>query len=73
MKVKYENRSQVLFGVWAGLQKRSIEEFLIAGGIDKKIRVDYIFLAYQERRRGFWPDDAPGNLVIAAKVPTPAR
>src|SRR5262245_26974455 len=28
---------------------------------------------YQERRRGFWPDDAPGNLVNAAKVPMPAR
>ncbi len=28
---------------------------------------------YHERRRGFWPDEAPGNLVIAAKVPTPAR
>src|SRR5262245_14274591 len=28
---------------------------------------------YQERRRGFWPDEAPGNLVNAAKVPMPAR
>src|SRR2546427_3548929 len=23
--------------------------------------------------RGFWPDEAPGNLVRAAKVPMPAR
>jgi hypothetical protein len=27
----------------------------------------------QERRRGHWPDEAPGNLLNASKVPTPAR
>src|SRR5207245_5614047 len=27
----------------------------------------------QERRRGLWPDDAPGNLLNASKVLTPAR
>jgi hypothetical protein len=28
---------------------------------------------YQERRRGYWPSEASGNLADTAKVPKPAR